>query len=200
MPCEVYCMRLNWSWQILSSCSMLSTKTHVQLQRSCSLFTYLWVCYLDSMKLVIKNFCWLWGCLFSVAACKRSSLSPGSCFLLLVNVFSPPPRRRYCLDAAVSPPASSQFLWAHKSLPVQPVHALDSLDIWNPRGQFLLSPEQRYAQVEMSEWDGELNGETCHFFRPYPAIEEEGRCSLHLHFSLLDTSFRLLTKCYLDYC
>lgn len=160
------------------------------------LLIYLWACYLGSMKLVFKNSCWLWGCLFSVAACKHSSLSPvlftGSCFLLLLNVSSPP----QSLDAAVSPPASSQSLWAHKSLPVQPVHAPDSPDIWHPRGRFLLSPKQKYAQIKMSE----LNGETCHFFRPYSAIQEEGRCSLQLHFSLLGTSFRLLTKCYSDYC
>lgn len=65
-----------------------------------------------------------------------------------------------------------------------------------PMGQFLFSQEQRAAQVKTSK----LNGETGHLFRSRSPIEEEGRGLLHLLFSLLDTSFRLLTKCYLAYC
>ena len=73
---------------------------------------------------------------------------------------------------------------------------LTAMDILIPRGQFLFSQEQRAAQVKTSK----LNGEICHLFRPQSAIEEEGRGLLHLLFSLLDRSFRLLTKCYLAYC
>lgn len=73
---------------------------------------------------------------------------------------------------------------------------MPSPDILIPRGQFLFSQEGRAARVKTPE----LNGEIGHLFRPHSPIEEEGRGLLHLLFSLLDTSFRLLTKCYLAYC
>lgn len=99
-PCEVHCMNSSWSWQILSPCSILSTKIMCNFRAAAIyLLIYLWACWPGSIKLVIKNSVWLWGCLFSVAACKLCSMSllyfywrDGSCLLLLVTVSSCSPQ------------------------------------------------------------------------------------------------------------
>lgn len=76
-----------------------------------------------------------------------------------------------------------------------PAHAqaLAISDILIPMGQVMFSWEQRATQLKTSKV-------LSHLFRPHSPVEEEDRSFLLFILSLLDTSFRLLTKCYLASC